>query len=385
MSLTAKAALLQGVRVVDLTTVVFGPYCTQILADLGADVIKVETPAGDAFRYSAKPAKTRGMSPGHMALNRGKRSLVLDLKNPDGLAEITALIAGADVFVHNVRGPAIERLGLGYQAVKAIKSDIVYVHCVGFASDGPYGGRPAYDDVIQAASGTTTLLSRVDGDPAPRYFPSLIVDKISGLHGAYAVMAACIHRLRTGEGQFVEVPMFELFSHFMLTEHLGGLTFDPPNGPVGYARQIDPDRQPFPTADGFISFVAYSEAAWRTVFEIAGAPEVMQAPAFSTPQLVSQNISDLYKAIAARTPGKSTAEWLAAFEAAEIPAMAVRDLADIRDDPHLKATDFFERREHPTEGAYFAMRAPVRFAAAPNPEVRPAPTLGQHPGADWDR
>ena len=383
MSLTTKAPLLEGVRVVDLTTVVFGPYCTQTLADLGADVIKVETPAGDTFRYSALPARTRGMSPGYMNFNRGKRSLVLDLKTPEGLAEIKALIVGADVFIHNVREKAIERLGLGYAAVKALKDDIVYVHCVGYGSDGPYANRPAYDDVIQAASGTTTLLSRVDGDPAPRYFPSLIADKVSGLHGAYAVMAACIHRLRTGEGQFVEVPMFELFTQFMLKEHLGGLTFDPPNGPVGYARQIDPHRQPFPTADGYISFVAYSSASWTTLFEVMDAPEVMRAPQFATPQLVAQNIDALYQAAAERMPARTTAAWMAAFEAAEIPAMAVRDLSDILDDPHLKAIDFFQRREHPTEGAYFDMRAPVRFGAAPDIEAGPAPTLGEHPGATW--
>ena len=383
MSLSAKAPLLQGVRVLDLTTVVFGPYCTQTLADLGADVIKVETPAGDTFRYSAKPAKTRGMSPGYLALNRGKRSLVLDLKTPEGLAHIRALVAGADVFIHNVRETAIERLGLGYDAVKAIKSDIVYVHCVGYGSDGPYAGKPAYDDVIQAASGATTLLSRVDGDPAPRYFPSLIADKISGLHGAYAVMAACIHRLRTGEGQFVEVPMFELFTQFMLKEHLGGLTFEPPNGPPGYARQIDPDRQPFPTADGFISFVAYSEAAWKTVFEIAGAPEVMQGPDYATAQLVALNVSGLYREIASRTPGRTTAAWIAAFEAAEIPVMAVRDLNDILEDPHLQATDFFRNAVHPSEGAYRDMRPPVRFGAKSDFDVSPAPTLGQHPGATW--
>jgi crotonobetainyl-CoA:carnitine CoA-transferase CaiB-like acyl-CoA transferase len=383
MSLSAKAPLLQGVRVLDLTTVVFGPYCTQTLADLGADVIKVETAAGDAFRYSARPAKTRGMSPGYLALNRGKRSLVLDLKTPEGLAQIKTLIAGADVFVHNVREAAIERLGLGYEAVKTIKADIVYVHCVGYGSDGPYAGKPAYDDVIQAASGTTTLLSRADGNPTPRYFPSLIADKISGLHGAYAVMAACIHRLRTGEGQFVEVPMFELFTQFMLKEHLGGLTFDPPNGPAGYARQIDPDRQPFPTADGYVSFVAYSEEAWKAVFAIMGASEVMSDPDYATPQLVAANASGLYREVAKRMPARSTADWLAAFDAAEIPAMAVRDLNDILEDPHLEATDFFRRAMHPTEGAYRDMRPPVRFGAKGDFDVSPAPTLGQHPGARW--
>jgi len=378
MSIDSKAPMLEGIRVLDMTSVVFGPYCTQTLADLGADVIKVETPEGDSFRYTGKPAKTRGMSPGHMTLNRGKRSIVLDLKAPDDAAVMRGLIAEADVFVHNVRRQAIERLGFGYDAVKALKPDIIYVHCVGFGSEGPYADLQAYDDVIQAATGTATLASRVDGDPRARYLPSLIADKVAGLHGAYATLAAVIHRLRTGEGQFVEAPMFESFAHFMLKEHLAGQTFDPPVGTICYGRQVDPDRQPFPTADGYISIVPYTDAAFGKVFSLLGAPEFMDQEQFATPYLRAINISQLYQGIAARTPSRTTDEWLTIFRAASIPAMAVRDIADIRQDPHLEAVGFFERREHPTEGAYFDMKAPVKFSAAPPRAPAPPAALGQH-------
>jgi crotonobetainyl-CoA:carnitine CoA-transferase CaiB-like acyl-CoA transferase len=380
LSLSSPAPMLEGVRVVDLTSVVFGPYCTQILADLGAEVIKVEPPTGDQYRYSGKAAKTPGMSPGHMSINRGKRSVVLDLKQPSDLEQMRELVASADVFIHNVRLKAIERLGWGFAAVKAIKPDIIYVHCVGFGSDGPYRDLQAYDDVIQAASGTATLASRVDGDPRPRYIPSLIADKVAGLHGAYAVMAAAIHRLRTGEGQFVEVPMFESFTHFMLKEHLAGQTFDPPVGSVGYSRQLDPHRQPFPTADGYISIVPYTDESLVLAFAILGSPEVLDEERFATRRLRGRNVTALYEKMAALTPRRTTEAWLTRFHAASIPAMAVRDLAEVRDDPHLQAVGFFMAQEHPTEGRYVQMKAPVTFSAIPPRDFEHAPLLGEHNG-----
>ncbi len=355
-------AMLSGVKVVDLTSVVFGPYATHILADLGADVIKVETPhGGDAYRWSGKAAATPGMSPGFLAINRGKQSIALDLKKPDDLAQMTALLSDADVFVLNVRGKAVERLGLDYAAVKAINPDIIYAHCVGFGQDGPYADLQAYDDVIQAASGTASLLPRVDGNPRARYLPSLIADKVAGLHAAYAILAAVIHRMRTGEGQKVEIPMFEAFTNFMLLEHLAGLTFDPPNAPEGYFRQIDPDRQPFPTADGFISIVAYTDEAWPRVFELLGAPQFLDDDRFATRKLRTVNLPLLYQEMARLTPAFTTAELVSKCHAAQIPAQPVRDLGDIMEDPHLAATGFFARQKHPSEGDYFAMAHPVRF------------------------
>lgn len=380
--------MLQGVRVVDLTSVVFGPYATHILADLGAEVIKVEAPgSGDAFRWSGKAAVTPGMSPGFMAINRGKQSLALDLKSEAGRAAMRELLAEADVFVLNVRGKAAARLGLDYEAVKAIRPDIIYAHCVGFGQDGPYADLQAYDDVIQAASGTTTLLPRVDGEPRPRYLPSLIADKVAGLHAAYAVLAAIIHRMRTGEGQAIEIPMFEAFTNFMLIEHLAGLTFDPPNAPAGYFRQIDPDRQPFPTADGHISIVAYADEAWPRVFAVLEAPEVLADERFATRALRARNLALLYREMARLTRSFTTADLLARCHAAQIPAQPVRDLGAIMDDPHLAATGFFTRLDHPTEGACFAMQHPVKFTPPLGVTDRPAPTLGQngpHPAAEGE-
>ncbi len=371
-------SMLEGLKVLDLTSVVFGPYCTQMLADLGAEVIKVESPhGGDSFRWSGRAVATKGMSPGFLTINRGKQSVALDLKSPGDLETMKALVREVDVFVLNVRGKAVERLGLDYDSVRALNPEIIYVHCVGFAQDGPYADLQAYDDVIQAASGTATLLSRVDGNPQARYFPSLIADKVAGLNGAQAALAAIIHKLRTGRGQRVEVPMFEAFTQFMLLEHLAGKTFDPPNAPVCYPRQIDPDRQPFPTKDGYISIVAYTDEAWPRVFALLGAPEFLEDERFATFKQRARNTAPLYQEMARLTPNFTTKALLKLCHDAQIPAQPVRDIGDIMDDPHLDAIGFFKRRTHPSEGDYFEMRSPLRFDDYPQPELDHAPTLGQ--------
>ena len=372
----AQPKLLEGIRIVDLTTVVFGPYATETLADLGAEVVKIEGLTGDVFRHAGRPRQVPGMGMCTLNLNKGKRSLALDLKTEDGKAALAAQLAEADVFIHNVRGKAIERLGFGYEAVKAIRPGIIYVHCVGFGSDGPYADMPAYDDVIQAATGTTNLLSRVDGNPTPRFLPSLVADKVSGLYGAYAVLAAVIHKLRFGEGQFVEVPMFEAFTHFMMQEHLFGLTLVPPQEPAGYPRQLDPYRQPFPTADGHIVIVPYTPDSIDTIIELMDAPELTTDPRFVGHKSRLQNMSAFYQEMALRTPKRTTAEWARLMVEHDIPAMPVRDLQDLPQDPHLQAVDFFQQRIHPTEGEYLKMRAPVTFSVG-SIEVRPAPSIGQ--------
>ncbi len=371
-------AMLEGIKIVDLTTVVFGPYCTQLLADLGAEVIKVEAKGGDAFRYAQKWRNTSGMGPGFLALNHSKKSVELDLKDEDDLAAIKHLLAEADVFVTNVRGKGLERLGLDEASVRALSPDIIYAHCVGFAQDGPYADLQAYDDVIQALSGTATLLPRVDGDPRARYLPSLIADKVAGQTAAYGVLGAIVHRLRTGEGQRIEIPMFEAFTSFMLQEHLGGLTFDPPNDTAGYARQVDPDRQPFPTSDGYISIVPYTGGAWDRVFEVLGDEDFLKDERFKDDIGRFTNVKFLYRRMAELTPNFSTDELARRFQEVDIPAQPVRDLNDVMDDPHLRATDFFERVEHPTEGPLRIMRPPVRFGAQFKRNRPGAPTVGQH-------
>ena len=370
--------MLEGIRIVDMTSVIFGPYATQMLADMGAEVIKVEAPAGDMARYIGKPVKTPGMGSAHMTVNRGKKSIVLDLKTPQDQAVMADLIKTADVFFHNVRMSAMSRLGFGVEAVQALKSDIIYVHGAGFGQDGPYADLQAYDDVIQAATGTTSLLSRVDGDPAQRYLPSLIADKVSGLYGSQAILAALIHKLRTGEGQHVEVPMFECFTNFMLEEHMQAMTFDPPMGPVGYPRQLDPGRQPFPTSDGWISLVLYTDAKIIQFFNLCGAGDVLKSEPFDTPAGRFRKITKVYGEVAKLTPAKTTAEWLVICAEADIPAMVARDMADIFNDEHLVATNFFRMKEHPTEGRYREMAPPIKFSADPDRDIGMSPTLGEH-------
>ncbi|MDE2562049.1 MAG: CoA transferase [Sphingomonadales bacterium] len=370
--------MLEGIRIADMTSVVFGPHATQMLADLGAEVIKIEPPAGDIFRRVGANPETPDMGACHMTLNRGKEAIALDLKRADDRAELRELLAGVDVFIHNVRGKAVDRLGFGYEAVKAINPDIIYVHGVGFGSDGPYADYQAYDDVIQAASGTTTLLPRVDGNPAPRYFPSLVADKIAGHYGAQAVLAALVHKLRTGEGQFVEVPMFEAFTHFMMVEHLCRATFSASPTEFGYPRQLDPNRQPFPTADGHVAIVPYHAESIERVFELIGAPELKGDPRFATLADRVKNMTHVYAEIARRTPTKTTAQWVETLNAAGVPAMPVRDLADVPQDPHLKAVGFFREREHPVAGRFREMRPPVRYGADPDR------TLGFAPAVDQD-
>ena len=373
-------AMLTGIKVLDLTSVVFGPYATQILHDLGAEVLKIEAPeTGDIARWLGKPAQTPGMSPTFFALNGGKRSAALNLKQADDLATMHRLVGECDVLVLNVRGKALERLGLDFAAANALNPSIIYVHCVGFGQDGPYADEPAYDDVIQAATGFTSLASRVDGDPRARYTPSLIADKVSGLHAAYAALAAIVHKLRTGEGQYVEVPMFEAFAQFALVEHLAGLTYDPPNGPPCYARQIDPNRQPFPTSDGYISIVPYTEQAWPGLLTALGASEVLADERFATRELRMANVTDLYAILATLTIDHSSADLLALCRSLDLPARTACDIADIHGDPHLAATGFFARREHPVEGGYFEMKQPVAFGGWPPRERGLPPGLGEHP------
>lgn len=377
---------LSGVRVVDMTSVLFGAYSAQIFGDLGADVIKVEAPGtradngGDIFRYTGKPAHTPAMGPMFMHFNRNKRSVLLDLKEDEDREAMRRLLEGADVFITNVRMGGLKKLGFDYDSVKAIKPDIVYVHCAGYGAAGPYAKMQAYDDLIQAASGGTDLLSRADGNPAPRYQPSLIADKSSGLFGAYATIAALFHRERTGEGQFVEVPMFECFSYFNMTENLYGHTFDPPTGSYGYSRVFNPNRKPYPTRDGYLAILPYSDAQWDDFFEIGGMPPgtFTQNPRYATYALRTENIAEIYAMIEEVARTKTTEEWVMALTARNVPCMKVNRLDEVIDDPHLQAIGFFERREHPSEGTYVSLRHPVVFSGSPASVRRDPPRLGEH-------
>jgi crotonobetainyl-CoA:carnitine CoA-transferase CaiB-like acyl-CoA transferase len=369
---------LAGVRITDMSTVVFGPYCTQILADLGADVIKVEPAEGDVVRNAGTPAQTPLMGPIFLRLNRGKRSASWDMRTTKGKRALQRLLETSDVFIHNIRPDAIDRLGLGYEAVNKLRPDIIYVHCTGFGLGGPYAGLQAYDDVIQAASGAVSLLPRVDGNPRPRYVPMLFADKVSGLHAVYATMAALIARTRDGQGQHVEVPMLESVTSFNMVEHLCDATFVPPTGQWGYGRQLDPVRQPMKTKDGYISIAPYLDERWVRFFQAAGHPEVLKEERFIDKPTRRQNMTEMYVEAERILPEKTTAEWLEILKAAHVPAMRANEIGEVLKDPHLNAGGFFKKRKHPTEGNYIEVRQPVRFAGMEYGDALHAPTIGQH-------
>lgn len=365
---------LSGYRIIDLTAVVLGPVATLHLADMGADVIKVEPPEGDVMRNPGN-APTPGMGPIYLGINRNKRALCLDLKKPEAIAALKRLIATADVFVHNMRVEAVERLGLGYEAVKEVKPDIVYAYSVGYKHSGPYGKKPAFDDLVQGASGAAMLANRVDGGP-PRFLPSLIVDKTTGLHLGMAVLAALLHRERTGEGQMVEVPMLETITGFWLIEHLFNKSYVPERGEMGYSRVLSADRKPYRTQDGYVCALPYNEKHYRAFFEEIGRPELMSDERFATAQARSNNQPAVQAIIAEVMPTRTTADWLAFLERADIPSMVVNDLDQLFDDPHLKETGFFATREHPTEGSIRTTASPFDFSVTPTSYRLDAPLLG---------
>jgi len=367
---------LQGIRVVDVTTVMLGPYATQMLGDMGADVIKVEAPpAGDIARNLGE-ARMPGMSGSFLNMNRNKRSIAVDLKRPGAQEVLRRLVATAEVFVHNMRPQAIERLGFGYEAVAALNPGIVYVGAYGFGQEGPYRAKPALDDAIQAASGLASLFVRQDGQP--RYVPSAIADKIVGLTVSQAVLAALLHRSRTGEGQFVEVPMLETLVAFNLVDHLGGGAYAQPPGRIGYARASSPSRRPFPTRDGFVCILPYDDRQCLSFFRAVGRPELMSDPRFCSYASRVRHPDAFYGLIRELTPGRTTAEWVALCEAGEIPCMPVLDIEDLPQDEHLKAVGMFEAHRHPSEGATTLVRPPIRFSRSPAAIRRHAPGFGEH-------
>lgn len=370
--------MLEGIRVTDMTTAIFGPYCTHMLSDLGADVVKVEPRGGDGGRTIGASKKTPGMGAMHMNVNRGKRSVVWDMKSEDGLAKARKLIASSDVFIHNIRPDAIGRLGLGYDQVRAFAPEIVYVHCVGFDTDGPDAGLPAYDDIIQGSSGLTSLLPRADGRPEPRYLPTAVADKVAGLHAVNATLAALFHKARTGKGQHVEVPMFEAVTAFALVEHIGAGVFPGSAKKMGYARQISRHRQPAATADGYICIAPYNDERWQRFFDMVGRPKVFEDERLNTAWLRQRNRELLYEMANAVMPQKTTAEWLALLKAADIPARQANSLEDLFHDPQLQAVNFFRERTHPTEGAYYEIRPAIKFGARRDADLGLAPLIGEH-------
>lgn len=367
---------LAGVRIVDLTQFVLGPYATQTLGDLGADVIKIEEPAGDRQRHSGKAPKSKTMGPLFLALNRNKRSVTLDLKGEPGRRALRKIVARADIFIHNMRPEAVERLGFAYEAVKSIKPDIVYVEAMGYAPEGPYAGRQAFDDLIQAASGAFGLQALVDADAPLRPLPTIIADKTSGLFAAIACLAALRHKERTGEGQYVCVPMLECFTGFLMAEHLYGETFVPATGAFGHTTTITPHRKPFRTKDGWLMVMPANRRQAARFMELGGLPSAYESERFVSAEGAKAKVDAYYAMMGEAAAKHSNAEWTDLCAANSIPAMKVNAPRDILSDPQLTKT-LIEERELEGEGLYRALRPPLRFSRTPATIRRDPPELGR--------
>ncbi|HUN68324.1 MAG TPA: CoA transferase [Burkholderiales bacterium] len=367
---------LDDVKVLDLTTVVMGPYATQILADFGADVVKVEPPEGDVMRYNA-PMRSKDMGHIFMNANRNKRSVVLDLKQDAGREACLAIAKAADVLVYNIRPQAMARLGLSYEALRAINPRLIYVGGFGYSQRGPYAAKAAYDDLIQGAAGLPWLAQRAGGE-TPRYVPVIIADRSVGLHLVNAVCAALYRRERTGLGQRVDVPMFESLLQSVLGEHLAGHTFEPPNAPAGYARMLAKERRPYRTKDGYVCVLVYNDKQWQAFFRVIGRPELLQDPRYATQEARSRDFEGAYALVAEEMAKRSTAEWIAALEEADIPVQRMNTLEDILADPHLAAIGYFREVEHPSEGRIRSMAVPSEWSESPPEYRRHAPRLGEH-------
>lgn len=364
---------LAGIRVLDLTAVVLGPLATQTLGDWGAEVIKIETPSGDLVRNSGV-FRNRGMASVFLGVNRNKRSVALDLKTPEGAEVLRRLVPTADVLVTNIRPAGMARLGFGPEQCRALNPRMIFAVATGFGQDGPHRARPAFDEIIQAASGLADVVGEEDGKP--RFVPSLVADKITGMALVQAVLAALLHRERTGKAQLVEVPMLETITAFVAVEHQGGHAFTPAIGEPGYKRLRH--RKPVPTRDGWMTLLPYTAAHWRAFFTAAGRPELIEQLSVDDPVKRNARIDQVYAAVAEIAPSRTTAEWLALCEELDIPATAFSRVGEVAEHPHLAAVGMFQPMEHPSEGSLRMARPATRFAATPASIRRPPPRLGEH-------
>jgi crotonobetainyl-CoA:carnitine CoA-transferase CaiB-like acyl-CoA transferase len=373
--MTKKKRPLEGIRVLEIASMIFGPLAGQYLGDMGADVIKLEPPEGDLTR-SIGPRRSPLMGAFFLTSNRSKRSIVVDLKKPEGQQILLDLVAKTDVLLHSLRTPAANRLGLDYAKLSKDNPKLIYCHVTGYGDDGLYGGRPAYDDIIQAASGLADLQTVIAGQP--RFIPTIIADKISGVHAAYAIMTALLHRERTGEGQEVDVAMFECMAAFNMMEHQWGHAFEPPLDKMGYAPVATASRRPYKTKDGFLALLPYSDSNWRKFFELAGEPQIMDDPRFSTFAARQKHFREVWDEIERQVARKTNAEWLALLSKEDVPFSVVNSLEDLPRDPHLESVGFWTIADHPTEGKLRMPANPVKLSGAPGGYTRLPPTLGEH-------
>lgn len=368
---------LAGLRIIDMSSVLMGPYATQMLGDFGADVIKVEAPDGDLVRQIG-PGRHEDMGPLFLNANRSKRSITLDLKRTECRDALLRLCKGADVLVYNVRPKAMERLGLSYEAVSAANPRIIYAGMFGYSQNGPYADRPAYDDLIQGAATIPYLFGRAN-EGQPRYVPSAVADRVVGLLAISAILASVVERNNSGKGQRLDVPMFETMVSFVLGDHMGGLTYDPPLDHGGYARQLSEDRRPYQTKDGHICALIYNDGHWRRFFRAIGRPDMPEAdPRYKNFVSRMAHINEVYGELAQIFLTRTTGEWLELLQNADVPAMPMYDIEGVLSDPHLVATGFFKTMEHPSEGMIRQMDVPAEWSRTPAVPDRLAPRQGEH-------
>lgn len=367
---------LAGLRVIDMTSVVMGPYTTQFLGDYGADIIKVEAPEGDVVRQVA-PGRHKGMGALFLNSNRSKRSITLDLKHAQGRAALLRLAEHADILVYNIRPAAMARLGLSYEELSARNPRLIYAGVFGYGQDGPYAAKPAYDDLIQGAATVPYLFLRA-GAGQPLYMPNAMSDRVVGLFALSAILAAIVERTASGKGQRVDIPMFECMVNFIMSDHLGGLTFEPPLDAGGYARQLSPQRRPYKTQDGYICTLLYTDAHWERFFASVGQPDKLkQDHRFANFPARMTHIDEVYAELSEIISQKTTQDWIEIFESADIPIMKMNDFESLMQDPHLVATNYFSKIDHPTEGTIHEMAVPTRFFRTPAQPQHPVPVQGQ--------
>lgn len=368
---------LTGIRILDMTSVLMGPFATQILGDYGADIIKIESEEGDLIRLAGALRHPK-MGSLFLQTNRNKRSVLLDAKSAAGRTALLTMLDACDVFVSNIRPAALARLGLSYEDLRARKPDIIYVALVGYGQDGPYRNRPAYDDLIQGISGIPALSGQAQRG-APQYAPITLADKVAGLNAAHAILAALLHKERHGGGQHVEVPMFEVMTQLVLSDHMGGHSFDPGHGPSGYNRLVSPDRRPYQTADGFIAVLVYTDTHWKKFFDIIGRPdEYARNPLYHDHATRTRNYDEVYRFLAEVVKTRTSADWQRELEAQDIPWAPVHNIEDLIHDEHIEAVGLIQSMDHPSEGKVRLVRPPIKFSKTPLSIYRHVPTLGEH-------
>ena len=367
---------LEGVRVVDLTTVVVGPICTRTLADYGADVIKVEAPGGDLLRTMAEGSRNPGMSGKFINFNRNKRSIGLDIKKPEGLSALLRLIERADVFVSNVRPEGLARAGLDYESLAMRNPRLIHCSILAFGRSGRYFNRPAYDPVIQSLSGVAGTIARATGEP--RFVPMVMSDHVSGLIAAQAIGFALFRRERIGKGEAIDVPMLENMASFVASEHLGAATFDPPVGPTGDGRLLSPNYRPVPTKDGYVTVRPNTNAQAFTFFDAIGRPELKTDPRFDSAASRTRNAKAYFEVQATSLGGKTTDEWVELFDKLDVPAARYNSIDDLMTDPHLKDVGFFREEDHPSEGKIRRSKLANVFSGGARAKEIHAPLYGEH-------